>query len=310
MKSPIEKKTILSFLAAFVVLYILVTSADISSTFEIMRAVDIGVYLFAFSTMFFSYLLRVLRWKKLLENVGFVGRLKDVTEILTLSYFVNTIAPAKLGDVYRGYLMKKNYKEPISRIMGTVFVERSFDIIAMVLLFSSIILLVFKQIPQNIMLSLKVGVVLSVLVTLFLIIMKYHDEWLLRFVPKRAGDIFITFKKGTSDALVGSSMPLIGTYTALIWILDGCRMFLVMKAVGLDAPFSLAVFVVLAGGLATAFPLTPAGLGAVELTVSGLLVLLGIDKGLAVSITLLDRFISYWAFLIIGGLVYVLSKKK
>ncbi|MEE8402785.1 MAG: lysylphosphatidylglycerol synthase transmembrane domain-containing protein [Candidatus Hydrothermarchaeaceae archaeon] len=310
MKSAIEKKTILSFLAAFVVLYILVTSADISSTFEIMRSVDIGVYLFAFSTMFFSYLLRVLRWKKLLENVGFVGRLKDITEILTLSYFVNTIAPAKLGDVYRGYLMKKNYKEPISRILGTVFVERSFDIIAMVLLFSSVVFLVFKQIPQNIMLSMKVGVVLSVLVIVFMVIMKYHDEWLLRFVPKRAGDIFVTFKKGTSDALVGSSMPLIGTYTAFIWILDGCRMFLVMRAVGLDAPFSLAVFVVLAGGLATAFPLTPAGLGAVELTVSGLLILFGVDKGLAVSITLLDRFISYWAFLIIGGLVYVLSKKK
>ncbi len=310
MKSAIEKKTILSFLAAFVVLYILVTSADISSTFEIMRSVDIGVYLFAFSTMFFSYFLRVLRWKKLLENVGFVGRLKDITEILTLSYFVNTIAPAKLGDVYRGYLMKKNYKEPISRILGTVFVERSFDIIAMVLLFSSVVFLVFKQIPQNIMLSMKVGVVLSVLVIVFMVIMKYHDEWLLRFVPKRAGDIFVTFKKGTSDALVGSSMPLIGTYTAFIWILDGCRMFLVMRAVGLDAPFSLAVFVVLAGGLATAFPLTPAGLGAVELTVSGLLILFGVDKGLAVSITLLDRFISYWAFLIIGGLVYVLSKKK
>ena len=87
-------------------------------------------------------------------------------------------------------------------------------------------------------------------------------------------------------------------------------MFLVMRASGLDTPFSLALFVMLAGALATAFPLTPAGLGAVELTMSGLLVLFGVDRGLAVSVTLLDRLISYWSFLIIGGLVYVLSKKK
>ena len=310
MKISIKKSTIFSFLAAFAILYILVTSVNVHKTFEIMRSVNVGMYLIASFTMFLSYLLRVFRWKNLLENVGFVGRLRDIIEILTLSFFVNTIVPAKLGDVYRGYLMKKNYKESTSRIMSTVFVERSFDLIAMVLLLSSIALLFFKRIPQNLMLSLKVGAILSVLLALFMIIMKYHDGWLLRFVPRRAGGVFKTFGEGTSDVLTSSSMRIIGVYTLLIWILDGGRMFLVMRASGLDAPFSLALFVMLAGALATAFPLTPAGLGAVELTMSGLLVLFGVDKGLAVSVTLLDRLISYWSFLIIGGLVYVLSKKK
>ncbi len=310
MKISIKKSTIFSFLAAFAILYILVTSVNVHKTFEIMRSVNVSMYLLASFTMFLSYLLRVFRWKNLLENVGFTGRLRDIIEILTLSFFVNTIVPAKLGDVYRGYLMQKNYKESTSRIMSTVFVERSFDLIAMVLLLSSIVLLFFKRIPQNLMLSLKVGAVLSVLLVLFMIIMKYHDEWLFRFVPRRAGGVFRTFGEGTSDVLTSSSMRIIGVYTLLIWILDGGRMFLVMRASGLDTPFSLALFVMLAGALATAFPLTPAGLGAVELTMSGLLVLFGVDRGLAVSVTLLDRLISYWSFLIIGGLVYVLSKKK
>lgn len=310
MKISIKKSTIFSFLAAFTILYILVTSVNVHKTFEIMRSVNVSMYLLASFTMFLSYLLRVFRWKNLLENVGFTGRLRDIIEILTLSFFVNTIVPAKLGDVYRGYLMKKNYKESTSRIMSTVFVERSFDLIAMVLLLSSIALLFFKRIPQNLMLSLKVGAVLSVLLVLFMIIMKYHDEWLFRFVPRRAGGVFRTFGEGTSDVLTSSSMRIIGVYTLLIWILDGGRMFLVMRASGLDTPFSLALFVMLAGALAAAFPLTPAGLGAVELTMSGLLMLFGVDKGLAVSVTLLDRLISYWSFLIIGGLVYVLSKKK
>lgn len=310
MKISIKKSTIFSFSVAFGILYILVTSVNVHKTFEIMRSVNVSMYLLASFTMFLSYLLRVFRWKNLLENVGFTGRLRDIIEILTLSFFVNTIVPAKLGDVYRGYLMQKNYKESTSRIMSTVFVERSFDLIAMVLLLSSIALLFFKRIPQNLMLSLKVGAILSVLLALFMIIMKYHDGWLLRFVPRRAGGVFKAFGEGTSDVLTSSSMRIIGVYTLLIWILDGGRMFLVMRASGLDAPFSLALFVMLAGALATAFPLTPAGLGAVELTMSGLLMLFGVDKGLAVSVTLLDRLISYWSFLIIGGLVYVLSKKK
>lgn len=306
----LEKKTVFSFAVAFGILYFLVSSVDFQETLGIMRSIDIGMYLLAISTIFFAYLLRGLRWMKLLENVGFVGKLKDIIEILTLSFFVNTLAPAKLGDLYRGYLMKKNYKEPISRVMGTVFVERSFDVIAMVLLFTSIIFLVFKQIPQNLMVSLRIVALISVLLIVFLIIVKFHDEWLFRFIPKRAGNTFKTFRKGTSDALVGSSLVKVASYTALIWLFDGGRMFLVMRAAGLDAPFSLAVLLVLAGGLATAFPFTPAGLGVVELTVSGLLVFFGVDKGLAVSIAILDRLISYWSFLLIGGLVYVISDKK
>ena len=127
MKISIKKGTIFSFLAAFVILYILVTSVNVHKTFEIMRSVNVSMYLLASFTMFLSYLLRVFRWKNLLENVGFTGRLRDIIEILTLSFFVNTIVPAKLGDLYRGYLMKKNYKESTSRIMSTVFVERSFE---------------------------------------------------------------------------------------------------------------------------------------------------------------------------------------
>ena len=44
---------------------------------------------------------------------------------LSISWFVNCVVPAKLGDVYRAYLLKINSDASLSRTFGTVFIERS-----------------------------------------------------------------------------------------------------------------------------------------------------------------------------------------
>ena len=42
--------------------------------------------------------------------------------------------PAKLGDVYRAYLLKMNSDASLSRTFGTVFIERILDIFAIAIL--------------------------------------------------------------------------------------------------------------------------------------------------------------------------------
>ena len=51
-----------------------------------------------------------------------------------LSWLVNCVVPAKLGDVYRAYLLKINSRASLSRTFGTVFIERVLDIIAIAVL--------------------------------------------------------------------------------------------------------------------------------------------------------------------------------
>ena len=59
---------------------------------------------------------------------------KDSTEIIFLSWLVNCVVPAKLGDVYRAYLLKINSTASLSRTFGTVFIERVLDLFAIALL--------------------------------------------------------------------------------------------------------------------------------------------------------------------------------
>ena len=73
---------------------------------------------------------------------------------------------------------------------------------------------------------------------------------------------------------------------------------------------SAIIFVALASSLLTALPITPAGLGVVEGTITVVLTLFGIDKNLGIAVTLLDRLINFWSIVVGGFILYLVSKRK
>ncbi|TME62115.1 MAG: flippase-like domain-containing protein, partial [Chloroflexi bacterium] len=77
------------------------------------------------------FVLRTLRWRVLLENVGFnkangvdLPKFWKLLEIIFISWFANSIVPAKLGDLYRAYLLRQEAGVSATRTFGTVMAER------------------------------------------------------------------------------------------------------------------------------------------------------------------------------------------
>ena len=306
-----NRKTAVSFVIAFFILYLLLSQVDIAQTVRIMKGTNLGLYFLAMGVFYSSLLFRGLRWKKLLENVGFNEKLKNITEIYFLSWFVNCVVPAKLGDLYRSYLLRKNYEPPISRTLGTIFLERVMDIVVLVfLLFSSGILGFGSKIPVLMLKALQAGVIIAVLLLAFLAILKYRRSLITIFLPQRIEGVFARFEEGSVRSFNRRKLPVIVVYTVIIWSIEAVRMFLVTRAIGIHVSPFIVVFIAMSASLLTAIPLTPAGLGAVELTSSGIMMLVGVGKELAVSFALLDRLIGYWSVLILGGLLYWASDKK
>ena len=90
--------------------------------------------LLAFVVFYAGFPLRGKRWALLLQGTGLRIGTKDSTEIIFLSWLVNCVVPAKLGDVYRAYLLKINSTASLSRTFGTVFIERVLDVFAIAVL--------------------------------------------------------------------------------------------------------------------------------------------------------------------------------
>ena len=133
-------------------------------------------------------------------------------------------------------------------------------------------------------------------------------------VPHRFLELYDRFEEGIFGAIGLRSLPPLIVLTVLVWMTEGMRLWLVIQALalpGVSLGISGAFFVALIGSLLTAVPLSPAGLGTVELGVVGVLTLAyGVANQEAATIVVVDRVISVFSIIVLGGIAYVLSPKR
>src|SRR5207237_8748745 len=82
----------------------------------------------ALGVYYLSFPVRAVRWARLLREGGHHIQGRDLLRILLLGWFVNCRVPAKLGDLYRSYLVKRRFGISLSRTVGVVVAERLLDL--------------------------------------------------------------------------------------------------------------------------------------------------------------------------------------
>ena len=309
-------RTIGSIVFGVAILFLLfrvVLNIDFGATWGQIAGADPLLLFLAVLCYYATFPLRGLRWAFVLRRVGTSLRLRDATEMLFLSWFVNCLVPAKLGDLYRAYLLKGNYGGSLSRTVGTIFIERIADI---VVIFGLALAAGFwsfrgRSRPEIDALFLA-GFVMAAVLVLLVIALNYFGARLTRILPVRLADLYERFHEGSTGALTSRSVPVIGLLTVLIWLFEGLRLFFVIRALdlpGANLGISASLFVALAASLLTAIPLTPAGVGFVEAGIVGALALYGVMGEPAVAVALTDRAISILTVIILGGILYTFSSK-
>jgi hypothetical protein len=271
----------------------------------------------AFAIFYLGFPLRGLRWALLVRKSGFELKVRDSIEIIFLSWLVNCLVPAKLGDVYRAYLLKINSSVSLSRTFGTVFIERVLDLFAIVTLGLAAGFVSFRSgLPADVQIVFAVGVVVVLLLAGGLLTMRNFGRRILTRlpIPQRVLEFYDRFEEGVFASIGLKALPRLVVITGFIWATEAMRLYLVVQALGLPdvhLGISGAFFVALAASLLTAVPLTPAGIGFVEGGVVGLLTIVyGVSLNDALAITLVDRAISVLSIIVIGSIVYAVSSKR
>ena len=313
-----QPRTILSIAVPIVVIavFVSINGAQLSKVPSLVLAANPLLVLAAFVIFYAGFPLRGLRWATLLRGTGQHVSTRDSTEIIFLSWLVNCVVPAKLGDVYRAYLLKINSTASLSRTFGTVFIERVLDLFAIAVLGLAAGYWSFRSgLPPAIQLVFGIGVVVVVALAFGLLTMRNFGRQIIVALPlpHQILELYDRFEEGVFGALVARHLPRLGLMTGLIWMTEALRLFLVVQALGFaDVSLGLsgAVFVALIGSLLTAVPLSPAGLGIVEAGVVGVLhVAYGVPLPEATAIALLDRVISVFSIIVFGSIAYALSQK-
>jgi hypothetical protein len=268
----------------------------------------------AFAIYYLGFPLRGYRWSILLRGIGARVPVRDSTEIIFVSWLVNSVVPAKLGDVYRAWLLKINYPVSLSATFGTIFIERVFDLVAIVVLGLAAAFWSFRDgLSDTVRVIMGVGVVVVAGLAVALFTLRNFGARLVHRLPlpPRIVRLYEHFEAGVFS-VDRRQLPLVGALTVLIWTTEALRLLFVVQALGFDISLGIsgAFFVALVASLLTAVPFTPAGLGIVEAGIVGLLtVIYRADPNEAAAIALVDRAISVLSVIALGFIAYLLSPK-
>lgn len=313
-----QPRTIASILIplAVIAVFVSINGAQLGRVPGLIAQADLRLVAIGFLIFYAGFPIRGLRWAVLLRGTGTRIGTRDSTEIIFLSWLVNCVVPAKLGDVYRAYLLKINTAASLSRTFGTVFIERVLDLVAIALLGIAAGYWSFRDgLPPAIQVVFAIGLVVVGALGLGLFTMRNFGRRILIVLPfpARVLELYDRFEEGVFQAIAVRQLPLLGALTGSIWMTEALRLYLVVQAFGFaDVSLGLsgAVFVALIGSLLTAVPLSPAGLGIVEAGIVGVLtVAYGVPLAEATAIALLDRVISVFSIIVLGSIGYVASSK-
>jgi uncharacterized protein (TIRG00374 family) len=282
----------------------LAMQVDFESLWHDLAQSDKSYVMLGMLAHYATYPVRGLRWRRSLGTL--VEGIPATTFGIIVFFYnaVDNVVPAKLGDLYAAHLARLNFRIRRSSALGSIVFLRLIDAWIVFLLAGVSAWFVFAEhLPETVAWVLGGGLALALIVTLASIAVLLLRHATPTWMPDRINEMIKAFHDTMWPAR--KDWGPIMAYTAIIWSLETLWIYSLLTAFGVSLSLPELIFVTQIPLLASAFPLTPSGAGAVEITFYGCMKLLAVPASLAASITVLNRVIDYWLHSVLGALVWV-----
>lgn len=296
MKKPIVTILQYLFFLGLGILFVWLTIKDINQQQwqhikDSIRQARHWLILPAFLLLFISHYSRALRWKILMEPLGYKPSTFNTFAAVMIGYLVNAGVP-RLGEVVKCTLLSRYEKVRADRLVGTIVMERAVDVVCLLLVFIAALVFQGGFIGEHVSARFSTFIedeagntsVRKILLIFFAVIGFFT---ILYFVLKRFGHIDAVAKikeiirgilHGLSSIRFIRHKGLFLFHSLFIWIL-----YLAATTVGIYALRETA-HLGIGGGLTTlavgsvGMIITPGGIGAYPLLVAKLMGWYGLDE--------------------------------
>lgn len=280
-----------------------------------------------------SWPLRGLRYRDILQELGYTEGVWFLTGAVFISQTGNLVIPARIGDAVRAYVVKMRRKIPYASGFASLAVERVFDLLTITVLAGVVFLALaamgidagsFSSISQarqdsgRTAIIVAIGVGVAAFLTLVGIVLSVRsDRNLVRATMARissdsyADYVASVIERFTSDIQTVASTPRsfarIGASSLVIWTFDVVTALLVFAAFGIKLPIvtfvAVGFFAVSVGNLAKVLPLSPGGVGLYEGAFTIIVVVFTPVAGsVALSAAVVDHAVKN-VLTVIGGII-------
>jgi len=267
----------------------------------------------AIATLLFSHWLRAVRWRLIMEPLGYKPSSLNTFFAVMVGYLANQAVP-RLGEVLRCSTLTRYEKIPLDKLLGTVILERLVDAVCLLLVFGAALLLQ-PSLYENIMIAFfgrnagtqSTGIFwylvagLAIAGTAMVVWVLYNRKK----NPERVGWLQKIVVHVWQGFMAIKSLKRPGTFIVLsvmIWILYAASVYIGFLMLEETSHYAMkeALTVLSAGSLAMVA--TPGGIGAYAFLVQKTMELYQLNSGLGLALGWLLWFPQVAAVIVAGGL--------
>jgi hypothetical protein len=262
-----------------------------------------------------SHFLRALRWRLIMEPLGYQPGITNTFLAVLIGYLANLAVP-RLGEVLKCTLLSKYEKVPADKIVGTIVAERAFDVFCLGLIFLLALTLQFSVIqsgwnqlhPSNSASTthhVQLYLIILAIVLAVMIILFFAFRQKLKKLIDSIKAVFWGVWEGITSATKLKKHNLFFIYSFGIWF-----MYLFATYIGLygtegtESSFATAISCLAYASIGMI--ITPGGIGAYAYFMAKVLELNGINYTLGLANGTLQWFSQFLIVLVLGGLSLII----
>jgi len=298
---------VLSSLLAGVLLYFSVRGVDWGRVWRTIAAAQWRYLAAAAALTTFSFFLRALRWRILLNTETWFS-VGTVFWANMAGYLGNNFLPARAGELIRTVLISNRSSLSKTYVLTTALSERLMDVIALVL-WSSLVLMGVNPKPRW-MQDLSRTLAMIAGAGAVAIILLPHTGGLVETLLKR-----IPLPEGLRNRLLRLAEQILlgmrafhnwGRFTGfvlltvVIWVSDAVGVMAGARALGLTVSFRVALLLLAGLGLGSALPSTPGYVGIYQFVAVTVLTPFGIGRDEALAYILVSQATASVVMLALG----------
>ena len=291
--------------------YIALSGIDFSEVWRALRSCDYWWLIPALATFGLGDVARALRWRSLFAP----GRRPPVGPTLNatmIGYFYNNIMPARAGEAARVVVLTRRTTVPPVETVGTVVVERLYDVMAILAIF----FVAQPWLPHVSWFKAAAiaAFVLVLAIAVVVVVLVLYGERPVRFLLRPLGRISL-FSGERLEKTVGELVHGLSglrnrevaleafVWTIVAWMLTAACAYFVSVAFHLQLPFACGVLVAVAVGLGMILPSPPAAIGVFEGAAILALKAYGLPKSSILPFALVLHAVSFVPFVLVGLLL-------
>jgi hypothetical protein len=297
---------------------LLIRVIDWSTTGTVLQAADWKFIVLAVSCLVVSLAAKTARWRLLLPSDAPVTTPR-LYRILHISFLLNNVLPARLGDVARIALTTKQPGVRLGHVISSMLTERVTDAITLIACF--VLVSPFLPIPDDYLPWLhRAWIGIAMLVALGVVSMSLRRQLgriggrlaSSRLLPgnRRLREEAASFREGLRQLVSRQHVIRIWGWSGAAWLGAFAINYLLMRALHIEAPVAVAVLLTCTTNLAMLLPSSPGYVGVFHAAATLSLIPFGVESGQALGFAILAHLVNVLPVSILGAAFLLLGRES